>query len=76
MVDMDAVKTAAEAVQIHLVDAMVETKKSAQLAAFATIATTDEELKESAVAAYDAYQSLGRVGEKLDALMHEINGGF
>ena len=76
MVDIDAVKTAAELVQVHLVDAMVESKKAATLAAFGTIATTDEELKESAVAAYDAYQSLNRVAEKLDALMHEINGGF
>lgn len=65
----DNILLAAEAVQHHLQEALVESKKAATLAALGTIAETEEELKESAVAAYEAHKSLNTVADKVEALV-------
>ena len=65
-------RTELESVRNLLEDAQAKSKDAAYLATFASIGQTDEELKESAVAANAAYKSLYAVAEKVDDLLAEL----
>ena len=65
-------RTECEFVRNLLEEALEKSKDAAYFASFASIGETDEELKESAVAANGAYKSLCAVADKVDAVLAEI----